>query len=158
LKEIKKADIQRERIMKPVILAVSALILYSIQNVILEQKLAKYDAFGLLMYFYFAMLPLAIIGLGYKKIMNQPAPLPEGSMIIFVLILGVVYFMADSCMVLAYTSGGSLITVATIIAMFPVVASAVKFAWTGNLPNIYQAIGYVLAFLAVIFVAKGSAS
>ena len=142
--------------MKPIIMAVSALLLYSIQNVILEQKLAKYDAFGLLMYFYFAMLPLAVLGLCYRKLMNQPAPLPEGSMIVFVLILGAVYFVADSCMVGAYTSGGELITIATIIAMFPVVSSAIKYVWTGNLPNLYQSIGYILAFMAVVFVARGS--
>lgn len=142
--------------MKPVIMAVSALFLYSIQNVIMEQKLARYDAFGLLMYFYFAMLPMAILSLGYKKMTNQPILLPEGSMIIFVLLLGVVYFVADSCLVGAYTNGGSLIVVATIIAMFPVVASAMKYVWTGKLPNLYQSIGYVLALLAVIFVAKGS--
>lgn len=142
--------------MKSVFLAIFAVILYAVQHVYMEQKLARYDVFGLLVYFYTAMFPLAILGLAYQKMTGQEIVMPEGGMVLVVIMVGVVYFIADACLVGAYTSGGSLMTIATIIAMFPVVSSAIKYAWVREPPNLYQTIGYIMAFLAVCFVAKGS--
>lgn len=142
--------------MLPVAMAVTAVLFYAFQNVVIEQKLANYDTFGVLMYFYLAMFPMALLGRFLKKMAGFPVPLPEGNMIILVLLLGVAYFLADACLFGAYTIGGDVVTISTIATLFPVAASAMKYFWTGELPNPYQMIGYALAFLAVVFVAKGS--
>ncbi|MFH0852211.1 MAG: EamA family transporter [bacterium] len=140
--------------MKSIIYACVALVLYATQNVVLEQKLAKCNTFSLLVLLYSAMLPLAIAGYWFFA-RRQGAFLPPGNLLWITLLVGVVYFFADAFFISAYTSGGNLIAIATIAALFPVFASVVKYLWVGGLPNRYQIIGYLFAAIAVIFMAKG---
>ncbi len=142
--------------MKPILLALSAMIIYAIQNVIMEQKLSKYSVFPLLVYFYLAMLPMAVCGWFYLRFTNQSIFVPSGPTILVALALGLMFFAADSCYVGAYTNGGSVIVVGTIVALFPAIASTVKYFWKGSLPNIYQILGYSFALLAVFLLAKGN--
>ena len=142
--------------MRPVLLATAAMIIYAIQNVLLEQKLAKYSVFSLLTYFYLMMLPLTAGGWIYLKLTNQPTPSPSGWAIVLAMMTGMAYFLADSCYVGAYTNGGDIFTIAAIVVMFPALASAVRYFWVGGLPNVYQVAGYLFAALAVLLVAKGN--
>jgi len=142
--------------MKPVIFACLALMFYAVQNVFLEQKLAKYSTFSILLYMYLVMLPLVLICLAALRIKKQPILTPSGIAIGITLGCGLLYFFADYFYVGAYTSGGSVLMVTTIVIMFPIFASIVKYFWTGGLPNFYQVAGYILAFFAVLLVAKGT--
>ena len=142
--------------MKPVLLAIFALIIYAFNNVLTEQKLAKYSVFSLMTYFYILMLPLAIGGWFYLKATHHPTPAPSGWTIIFVMGVGVTYFIADSCYIGAYTNGGTVLTVAGIVALFPALASVIRYIWVGGLPNMYQTVGYILGLLAIVLIAKGS--
>lgn len=141
---------------KPVVFAVLALIFYAFQNVILEQKLSKYSTFAMLTYFYLAVFPLALAGLGYMKITKQPIIAPSGRMIVLVYVVGLIYFFADSLYIGAYTHGGSALVVSTIVVLFPVMVSVVRHFWVGGWPNYYQIAGYILATLAVFLVVKGN--
>lgn len=141
--------------MKPVVYALFALFLYATQNVVIEQKLAKFEVSSVLIYFYIIMLPLAVIRLAQLKLSGQVVT-PSGTAILIALIVGVVYFFADYFFLGAYNAGGSLMTVSTIIIMFPIFASIIKYLWVGGLPNMYQVTGYILAMFAIIFVIKGS--
>jgi len=142
--------------MKPVLFACLAVLLYSSQNVILEQKLAKYHTVTILVYFYIVMLPVTLGWIAGLKITKQPFVAPSGIAILIALGVGLVYFFADFFFVGAYTSGGSVFSVTTIVIMLPVFASVIKYFWVGGLPNLYQIAGYILAFFAVFLVTKGS--
>ena len=149
--------LQRGGVMKPAWMAVVAMVIYAFQNVVMEQKFgSKYSIFPLLVYIYLAMLPLALGGWAYLRMTGQPVVQPSGSMIILTILVGLAYFIADSFYLGAYTGGGDVLTVTARVVMIPVLASAIKYFWTGGLPNLYQVIGYILAVAAVIMVAKGS--
>lgn len=142
--------------MKTVIFVVIAAVVYAIQNVILEQKMSKYSQPAILVYFYLLMLPVVCIWLLQMKLTHQPIVAPTGTMIWLALGLGAMYLIADACYLTAFTLGGNVITITTILVMMPVVASAIKFVWTGSLPNSYQVVGYLAAVAAVLLMAKGS--
>lgn len=142
--------------MKSILFALLALFLFAVQNVILEQKLAKYTAETLLVYFYLIMLPLAFLLLAYARITNQTIEPPFGNAVLIVLGTGLILFLANFFYINAYTSGGNLLTITTIVILFPVFASVIKFAWVGGLPNLYQIGGYILAVAAVFLTIKGN--
>lgn len=81
--------------MKSVLYACAAMVLYAIQNVTIEQKLAKYSAVSILFYFYLVMLPMAAITVSYMKVSGQQLAWPSGSAITLVLGVGIAYFFAD---------------------------------------------------------------
>lgn len=142
--------------MKPVAFALAAVFLYAVHNAILEQKLAKYSTAALLVCFYSVMLPLALMRLYHLKYTGQEVAFPMGTVLALALILGAVYFIAEYCFVAAYTHQGSLMMISTIVIMFPVFASLIKFVWVRELPNAYQVTGYILAAGAVLLITKGS--
>lgn len=143
---------------KPVIYALLAMMLYATQNVVLEQKLSKYHTIALLVYFYGVLLPVSAIVLMTLKITGQNPAMPSGNGIIIAILAGLIYFFADYFFIGAYTNGGDLLTITSIVVMFPVFASIVKYFWVGGLPNTYQVAGYFLAVLSVVFVNKGSSN
>ncbi len=142
--------------MKPVIYALLALVLYAFQNVFLEQKLSRYNTIALMVYFYVTLLPLALISLCYLKISGQDIVAPPGGTILTVVLVGSLYFFADYFYIGAYTSGGSVLTVTSIVIMFPVFASVIKHFWIGGFPNVFQILGYLLAVVSVLLISKGS--
>ena len=142
--------------MKPILYACAAMILYAFQNVILEQKLAKYTTAPILFYFYLAMLPLAVILVIFLRASEQTLVWPSGIAIAITLGVGIVYFFADYCFISAYTSGGNVMTVMIMVMMFPVFASIVKYFWVGALPNHYQIASYLFAVVSVLLLAKGN--
>lgn len=140
-----------------VILSFVALFLYASQNVILEQKLAKYNVFAILVYSYSVMLPLALIGFFCTKTAIYSASVPSGSVVFLIMAVGAIWFFADSAYIAAYATGGSLLTITSILVLFPAVAVVFRYFWTeGHLPNIYEVIGYVIVIIGVFFVVKGS--
>lgn len=138
------------------LLAVIALILYASQNVILEQKLSKFNVFAILLYFYAVTIPLAFAGLIATKALGQQILVPNGKFIWIAVGVGILYFVADTCYVGAYTSGGSLFTITSIVIMFPVFASIIRYFWVGGLPNLYHIASYLLALGAIILSIKGN--
>lgn len=138
------------------LLALAAVLLYATQNVLLEQKLAKYSTPALLLIFYLVMAPLAGLRLWYLSASGQGVNFPIGTGLGLAVFAGLMYFAADYCFVGAYTSGGDLLTITTIVILFPVAASIAKYLWVGELPTIFQVAGYLLAIVAVWLVIKGS--
>ncbi|MDO8598823.1 MAG: hypothetical protein Q7S02_01830 [bacterium] len=133
--------------MKPVLLATTAMVLYAIQNVVIEQKLSRLPVATLLVLFYAIMLPLALTRYGIHRAAGDATMLPTGPVLALTLVVGVVLFLADYCYLAAYTSGGTLMSVTTIAIMLPIFASIVKFAWARELPNGFQIAGYALAIV-----------
>lgn len=141
---------------RPVVFAFIAMWLYALQNVAIEVKLAKYTSLGLLLYWYFTLAPLALIGLGYMYLTNQNIVMPNRSDAIIAISVGVMFFFADLFYVSAFTHGGSLLAITTLVVLFPAIAQLIKFIWVGGSPNVYHVFGYILAALAVILISKAS--
>ena len=142
--------------MKPVLFACLAMVFYAFQNVLIEQKLSRYSTVAILVFFYASLFPAALAAFFALKASGQQVAVPSGAMMWATVGIGTLYFFGDYFYIGAYTRGGNLFTVATIVALFPALASVMKYLWTGVLPNRYHVIGYVFAFAAVAFVAKGN--
>jgi len=142
---------------KPIVYAFLAMWLYAFSNVVIEIKLAKYTTMALLLYWYFTLAPLAVAGLGYMYMSGQKIVVPSGGDAGLAILAAAVFFFADYFYIGAYTNGGSLLAVTTMLVLFPAIAQLIKFAWVGGSPNYYHMFGYLLAALAVILISKGSA-
>src|SRR3989344_5307987 len=142
---------------KSVVYAFLAVWLYAFSNVIIEIKLAKYTTMALLLYWYFTLAPLALAGVGYMYLTGQKITMPSGGDARMAVASAIVFFVADYFYIGAYTSGGSLLAVTTLVVLFPAIAQLIKFMWVGGSPNYYHIFGYALAALAVVLISKGSA-
>ncbi|MDO8622215.1 MAG: EamA family transporter [bacterium] len=142
--------------MKPVLLATVAMVLYAIQNVVIEQRLSRVSVTAILVICYAIMLPLALARYSMIRMAGDAVAFPTGAVLVFTLVAGVTYFLADYSYIAAYTNGGTLMSVTTVAIMLPIFASIVKFAWARELPNGYQIAGYALAIIAIVLVGKGN--
>ena len=142
---------------RPVLYAFIAMCLYATQNVLLEVRLSKYSTMGLLVYWYFTLAPLAVAGIGYLYLTGQNLNLPTRPDMPIVVAVGALFFVADIFYVGAYTSGGNLLAITTLVVLFPAIAQLIKFAWVGGKMNYYHLIGYLLAAIAIVLIGKGSA-
>ena len=133
-----------------------AMWLYSLQNVLIEVRLAKYTALGLMVYWYFTLAPLALLGIGWMYWSHQPIKMPGWSDGGVAIAIGTMFFIADYFYISAYTSGGKLMAITTLTVMVPIMAQLIKVLWVGGGFNRYHVIGYVLAALAVILINKGN--
>ena len=141
---------------RPVLYAFVAMCLYALQNVLLEVRLSKYSTLGLLVYWYFTLAPLALVGIGYLYLTGRNLALPSRLDVPIVISVGVLFFVADLFYVGAYTSGGNLLAITTLVVLFPAIAQLIKFAWVGGTMNYYHLVGYILAAIAIILIGKGS--
>ena len=141
---------------RSVVYAFLAMWLYAFSNVIIEIKLAKYTTMGLLLYWYFTLAPLALAGVGYMYLTGQKISMPNGGDARMAIASAIVFFVADYFYIGAYTSGGSLLAVTTLVVLFPAIAQFIKLVWVGGSMNYYHVFGYILAALAVILISKGS--
>lgn len=142
---------------RPVLYAFLAMCLYALQNVLLEVRLSKYSTMGLLVYWYFTLAPLAAVGIGYLYLTGQNLAMPNRLDAPIVIAVGVLFFVADLFYVSAFTRGGDLLAITTLVVLFPAIAQLMKFLWVGGKMNYYHLVGYTLAAVAVILIGKGSA-
>ena len=142
---------------RPVLYAFVAMCLYALQNVLLEVRLSKYSTMGLLVYWYFTLAPLAALGIGYLYLTGQNLAMPSRLDVPIVIAVGALFFVADLFYVGAYTSGGNLLAITTLVVLFPAIAQLIKFAWVGGRLNYYHLVGYILAAIAILLIGKGSA-
>ena len=143
---------------RPVLYAFVAMCLYALQNVLLEVRLSKYSTMGLLVYWYFTLAPLAVAGIGYLYLTGQNLTLPSRLDVPIVIAVGALFFVADLFYVGAYTNGGNLLAITTLVVLFPAIAQLIKFVWVGGRLNYYHLAGYILAAVAIILIGKGSAA
>lgn len=142
--------------MKPIILALCAMLCYASANVLYEAKLTKVNTFVVLSGWYAIMLPISLFVLGGLRITKQTLGTPSREQMIFIVLTALIWFAADSFFTSAYTAGGTLIAVTSITVMFPAFASVIKYYTSGHTPNGYQIAGYLLAVGAVTLIIRGS--
>jgi hypothetical protein len=133
-----------------------AMWLYSLQNVLIEVRLAKYTALGLMVYWYFTLAPLALLGIAWMYWTHQQVKMPGWSDGGVAIAIGTMFFIADYFYISAYTSGGKLMAITTLTVMVPIMAQLIKMVWVGGSFNRYHLLGYVLAALAVVLINKGN--
>jgi drug/metabolite transporter (DMT)-like permease len=141
---------------KQVIYATMAVILYALGNVITEQKLKPFTQFGIMAFCYIPMVFMTIGALGVMKLRGQTIAFPNGDAIYVAGAIAIVFFLADSFFFSAYTNNADAFTVSSIALMFPAAASAIKYFWTGQLPNRYHLAAYAVAMIAVALAEKGN--
>jgi drug/metabolite transporter (DMT)-like permease len=142
--------------MKQVIYACIAVIFYALGNVITEQKLKPYTQFATMIYWYTPMIVMTICALAVMKSRGQALSFPQGNAIYAAGLIAVVFFIADTFFLSAYTNNADAFTVSSIAVMFPAVAGLIKFLWTGQFPNRYHIAAYVLAVIAVALSERGN--
>lgn len=141
--------------MAPVAWISLAVISFSFQNVILDEKLKGYSALTMLIMFSVMAIPIAGLILFVSKSVGHQHVMPTGSDLRWILAVGLLVCIGQIFFLTSYTSGGDVITITMIVTLLPIGASIVKFCWVGGLPNMYQITGYILAFVAVLLILRG---
>jgi drug/metabolite transporter (DMT)-like permease len=143
--------------MKTTLFALIGVIMYAIQNTIIDVRLKQYSTVSLLIGWYGVLLPLAVGLFVYQKIIGSPVVIPTGSNLWMLVAVAVMFFVADFFYIGAYTAGGDAVTITILLAMMPVVAALMKFVWVKEIPTFYHVVGFICALFAVGFVAVGNA-
>lgn len=145
----------------PFLLAVAAFFLYASQSFLLERKLASYSVPAVLIQLYaFNFVVVAVLLLG-TKISGKPIAWPTGAALGWVAVASVVFFLADAFYVSAFAEAQKrgeehLFAIVAASALLPVFASAVKYAWTRQLPNGWHIASYVTVAVVLVFTALGN--
>ncbi|MDO8463146.1 MAG: hypothetical protein Q7S96_02655 [bacterium] len=83
--------------MQSALLVSAAMLLYAVQNVVIEQKFVRVPVVVLLVICYAVMLPLALLRFWHLRGVAGAATLPTGTLLALALGMGVVLFLADYC-------------------------------------------------------------
>lgn len=155
--------------MKGSIFALVGMLLYAGANVVMDGKLARYNNLTIMSVYglFIAGLAFALRQLLLTRASTGDAlsyAYPSGMGLLYLVVLGVLFFGADYFFIGAYTNGARLVTVTSISLLFPVFASLVEFIWSRvnkevqfTPPTLWHIAGYVLGCVAVFLVLKGNA-
>jgi len=141
--------------MKSILLALIGIILYAVQNVIIDVRLKQYSTASLLLGWYVVLLPLAVGLYLYQKQAGASLVMPVGRDLVYMIVVAGMFFVADFFYIAAYTHGGNAVTITILLVLMPVVAALMKFVWVQEVPTQYHLAGFVLALLAVLCIAAG---
>ena len=141
--------------MKPVLFSLIALFCTAPGNVIIQLRFSKYHSLTLMTCYISVILAITLGALRTTKTSDPSFCFPRGADLFAVVILGVIFFAADYFFVGAYTHGGTLFLVTSIIVLFPITASLIKYCFTRDYPNGYQLCGYLFGIIGVILVICG---
>lgn len=142
--------------MKSIIYALVGIVLYAVQNTIIDVKLRQFSTVGLLVGFYLILLPLGLGLFLYQKLSGTALVIPSGNDFKIVAAVAVMFFVADFFYVGAYTSGGNVVVVTILFVLMPVFGALMKFLWVREAPTPFHFAGFFFALLAVIFIAIGN--
>jgi drug/metabolite transporter (DMT)-like permease len=141
--------------MKSIIYALIGIILYAVQNTIIDVRLKQYSTVSLLVGMYIILLPLGVGLFLYQKYMGQAMITPSGNDFKIVAFVAAMFFIGDFFYVGAYTSGGNVVTITILLVLMPVIGGLMKFWWLKESPTPYHFVAFVCAALAIVFIALG---
>jgi len=144
--------------MKNVAFAVLGMTCYAVGNVILDMKFRNHNNLTVMVGYISVVFLVALVLREVTKTADPSFNFPTGWNLAILIGMGLIFAAADYFYIGAFTGGGSLLMITSIIALFPVAASVIKFFITRDVPNAWQIGGYVLGAISVVLVAKGSAS
>jgi hypothetical protein len=145
----------------PIVYAVFAYFFYASQAYVLEQKTSSYTPAALLVQLYLVGLTLSGIYLLVTKASGATIAWPSGSALKWVVIGGVVFFLADNLYVLAYYTAQKsgeeyLFAIVGAAILFPVFGTVIKYLWTEKLPNGWHFAAYGVAVIMLGLVIMGN--
>lgn len=139
----------------PYVFTMIAVVLYGVMNVIQEQKFARFTPAVCLALYFSIMTPLFYTQWAFMRVTNQRVAVPGRSMLGYILLFGIAYFLADWSYLTAYAKGGTAFTITTIMIALPLVTATVDALWGKTLPSIQQLIGYVVTAVGIYLVTTG---
>lgn len=142
--------------MQSIIYAFIGTILYAMTGVVIEQKLEKFNTPSLVFLFMVPMIPIALVWIWAQKSLHQQVNFPSGTAFWLVMVLGVLYYFADYFYIGAFTSGGNVLTITTIVLIAPAIASIIKYYWVGGKPSALQVGGYLCIVAGMLLITKGT--
>ena len=142
--------------MKSIIYAIIGLIMYGLQNAIIDVKLKEFSVLSLLVGFYLVLLPLGLLLFAYQWFFGEKMVLPPREAMYLVAAVAAMFFVADFFYVAAFTNGGNAIAITILAALVPVVVAITKFVWVREVPTAYHVVGFTFALAAVACVALGN--
>jgi drug/metabolite transporter (DMT)-like permease len=141
---------------KVVFQALVGIILYAVQNTIIDVKLKQYSTLALLLQWYLVMLPLGAAVLIYQWYWGKEIIMPSGTDFKLVAAIAVMFFIADALYIGAFQSGGDVVTITILATLIPVMGAGIKWGWLGEAPTRYHFAAFIFAVLAVSFIAIGN--
>lgn len=149
------------KLQMPFLLAVIAFFLYASQSFLLERKLSAYAVPAVLIQLYAFNFVLVAILLAVTKLSGSTIAWPSGSTLWWVGVASLVFFFADAFYVSAFAAAQKrgeehLFAIVAASALLPVFASAVKYAWTRQLPNAWHVASYAMVAVVLVFTAMGN--
>lgn len=104
---------------------------------------------------------LVALLLAVTKISGKPIAWPSGSTLWWVAVASLVFFFADAFYISAFAAAQKrgeehLFAIVAASALLPVFASAVKYAWTRQMPNVWHVASYAMVAVVLIFTAMGN--
>lgn len=143
--------------MKSILFSIVAVFLYSMSNVILELRLSKYQTLTTLVLTGGVLCLSAFLVRLFVKGDDPSFAFPTDSGLLWAIAACLIFAVADWFYISAYTSGGDLLTITSIVIFFPMVAATIKLAITGHYPNLWQVAGWGVMVCGVLLMAKGVA-
>jgi drug/metabolite transporter (DMT)-like permease len=146
-----------EAAVKSIVYALIGIVCYAITNTIIDVRLKQYSTISLLVGWYIVLFPLTLGLYLYQRSMGAPTRLPSGNDLSFLVLVAMIYFIADYFYIGAFTVGGTsnVVTITILLVLMPVIAALIKFVWVKESPTPYHFAAFACALLAVLFVAMG---
>jgi drug/metabolite transporter (DMT)-like permease len=142
--------------MKSIVYALIGIVLYGIQNAVIDVKLKQFSTVSLLLGMYAVLFPLALCLFFYQKYTGNPVMVPDWGSFGIVAAVAIMFFIADFFYIGAYTMGGNVVVITIMLVLMPVIGALIKFIWVKEVPTSYHIAGFILATAAVICVAIGN--
>ena len=128
-------------------------------NALLKQELSKFHSLTIIISYCTVGLVLSVI---FRQVLQANSQEVNLSFLDdklewgYLLLLGVVLFLGNYFYTSAYTSGGNVIIICSLLILTPVFAVIFNTLWVREMPNLYQILGFIFAAIAVFLVAKGN--
>lgn len=134
-----------------------SILLYALQNVLLDHYLKRFTPTALLVVFYCTMLPMALLQLYVQQRSGAPILWPTADWRLFALAIigGFIFYWADWTFMRAYTLGADATTMATFLTLTPVVVVTIVALRYGIQPNWRMVAGYCIIVVGLWIFGTG---
>jgi drug/metabolite transporter (DMT)-like permease len=138
--------------MHPVLLSLIAVTFYSVNAVLIERFLnVNHPQWSQLIVN--AAIPVLCIGtiVGLRTT-GIPVELktPPLQTVMLAVICGLIYFLGNHALFCAYTNGGSVTTVTTVLCMLPVISTLFGLCLGGKAPAMNEIIGAIIVIVGIV--------
>ncbi len=138
--------------MKPVLLALVVAIAYAMVNHLTERHLRNFAALQSAVMVAVGVAIMGGVALLMMYFSGTPIETPTRTQWWAIAACALVLVIGEYCYFAAYTSGGTAMTVSTILLIVPVLAGIITLFVDGRLPNLLSMLGWVVVAIGVLIV------